>query len=55
MEDPSSIFENVIVDYVNNIDKKSKAALEVHIFLWKVSYNLRLKKLSSVQAVYQRT
>ena len=33
LEDPSSIFENVIVDYVNNIDDKSKAALEVPIFL----------------------
>ena len=33
LEDPSSIFENVIVDYVNNIDSKSKAALEVYIFL----------------------
>ena len=27
MNDPASMFDNIIVDYVNNIDSKSKAAV----------------------------
>ena len=27
LEDPTSIFDNIIVDYVNNVDKKTKAAV----------------------------
>ena len=29
LNDPQSFFDNLIVDYVNNIDSKSKAAVEV--------------------------
>lgn len=47
LNDPASFFDKIIVDYVNNLDEKSKAALEA-------TYSLKDKNLASVQAVYER-